>query len=139
MIRVMLVDDDKLARMGLETMLPWKKHGMEVVASAANGAKALEELSRQMIDLVFVDLSMPVMSGLELIEAARARYPRLQYVVLTFHEDFGFVQKALRLGVLDYISKLELENADYDRLCESIAGRMAARAMSSNEIGRAHV
>lgn len=117
MVRVVIVDDDKLARKGLLTMLPWDRYDMVVVGEAANGAKALELLEDIQADLLFVDLTMPVMSGLDFIKAARVRYPDLQFVVLTFHEDFSFVQAALRLGVLDYISKLELENADYDAIC----------------------
>lgn len=127
MIRVMIVDDDKLARLGLETMLPWNRYGMAVVGDAANGAKALELLEDVPVDLLFVDLEMPIMSGLDFIKAARVRYPSLQFVVLTFHEDFACVQAALRLGVLDYISKLELENADYDAICARLAKKFPQR------------
>ena len=127
MIRVFIVDDDKLARMGLETMLPWEKHGMCVVGEAANGAKALDALTITEADLIFVDLSMPVMTGLEFIKAAKGKYPELLYVVLTFHEDFALVQQAMRLGVLDYISKLELEDADYDMLCLRLRQKVEAQ------------
>jgi two-component system, response regulator YesN len=61
-IRVLIVDDDKLARKGLISIMPWSDHGMVVVGEAANGAKALEFLEQHEVDLMFVDLSMPVMS-----------------------------------------------------------------------------
>ncbi|MDR1570487.1 MAG: response regulator [Oscillospiraceae bacterium] len=135
MIRVLIVDDDKLARMGLHAMLPWERYGMRVVADAANGAKALAILQTTPVDLVFVDIAMPVISGLELIRQARVLYPRLHFVALTFHEDFATVQSALRLGVLDYISKLELENANYDAICARIAQKLNAQLAPAEREG----
>lgn len=112
MIRVLVVDDDKLARKGLISIVPWEKCGMKVVGEAANGQKAMEFLEENAVDLAVVDLSMPVMTGLQFIEKSRVRWPKLQYVVLTFHEDFQSVQSALRLGTLDYISKMRLDQQD---------------------------
>nr|WP_238357532.1 helix-turn-helix domain-containing protein [Cohnella zeiphila] len=96
--------------------MPWSAHGMVVAGEAANGAKALEFLEEHEVDLLFVDLSMPVMSGLELIQAARRRYPNLRSVVLTFHEEFEHVQTAYRMGVLDYISKARMDVEDNEQI-----------------------
>ncbi len=116
MIRVLIVDDDKLARKGLISIMPWQAYGMQIVGEAANGAKALEFLGGHETDLAFVDLAMPIMSGLELMQTARGKYPRLRFVVLTFHEDFELVQSAFRLGALDYISKIRMETEDCNAL-----------------------
>jgi two-component system, response regulator YesN len=124
-IRVLIVDDDKLARKGLISIMPWSAHGMIVTGEAANGAKALEFLEQQEVDLMFVDLSMPVMSGIELIQAARKKHPNLRSVVLTFHEEFEHVQTAYRLGVLDYISKVRLELEDDEQILERIRQKLA--------------
>lgn len=124
MIRVLIVDDDKLARKGLISIMPWSSHDMEVVGEAANGAKALEFLDENPVDLMFVDLAMPVMSGIELIQEARKLYPNLRYVVLTFHEDFEYVQTTFRLGVLDYISKVRLEMEDYEQIFDRIRQKL---------------
>lgn len=125
MIRVLIVDDDKLARKGLISIMPWSEHGMMVAGEAANGAKALEFLEQHTVDLMFVDLSMPVMSGIELIQAARIKHPSLRSVMLTFHEDFENVQKAYRLGVLDYISKVRLELEDDEQILKRIRHKLA--------------
>lgn len=116
MIRVLIADDDKLARMGLISLIPWEKCGMTVVGEVSNGERALAFLENHQVDLCVVDLAMPVMTGLEFIQQARIKYPRLQYVVLSFHEDFENVQAALRLGTLDYISKMRLDQKD----CEEV-------------------
>nr|WP_255654602.1 response regulator [Cohnella sp. REN36] len=121
----MIVDDDKLARKGLISIMPWSAHGMTVAGEAANGAKALEFLDQQAADLLFVDLSMPVMSGLELIQAARGKYPDLRFVMLTFHEEFEHVQAAYRMGVLDYISKARMELEDNEQILARIRHKLA--------------
>ncbi len=127
MYKVLIIDDDKLARNGLISMVPWDKYGLEVVGDVANGLLALEFLKTHEVDLAFVDLSMPVLSGMDFIREARKLYPDLQYVVLTFHEDFENVQNALRFGVLDYISKLRLEEMVGDEVFGRI-GRLLKEA-----------
>ncbi|GLX67155.1 response regulator [Paenibacillus glycanilyticus] len=124
MIRVLIVDDDKLARKGLISIMPWANHDMVVVGEAANGAKALEFMERHQVDLMFVDLSMPVMSGMELLQVTRQRYPDLRTVILSFHEEFENVQTAYRMGVLDYISKVRLESEDDEQILRRIEQQM---------------
>ncbi|MFC4809720.1 response regulator transcription factor [Paenibacillus sp. GCM10023250] len=128
MIRVLIVDDDKLARKGLISILPWAEHDMTVVGEAANGAKALEFMERHEVDLMFVDLSMPVMSGMELLRVARQKFPGLRSVVLSFHEEFENVQTAYRMGVLDYISKVRLESEDDEQILKRIRQQMTSEA-----------
>jgi two-component system, response regulator YesN len=123
MIRVLVVDDDKLVRKGLISAMPWQDFGMQVVGEASNGEKALEFLVSQSVDLLLTDLAMPVMSGIELMRAVRKRYPRLHMVVLTLHQDFEFIQEALRLGAIDYIAKVQLEQEQF----EEVLGRIASR------------
>lgn len=127
MYRVLIIDDDKLARNGLISMVQWEKYGLEVAGDVANGLLALEFLKTHEVDLAFVDLSMPVLSGMDFIREARKLYPKLKYVVLTFHEDFENVQNALRCGVLDYISKLRLEEMVGDEVFSRI-GRLMKEA-----------
>nr|WP_306812788.1 response regulator [Paenibacillus soyae] len=120
----MIVDDDKLARKGLISIMPWSKHDMTVVGEAANGAKALEFMEQHEVDLMFVDLSMPVMSGMELLQVTRQRFPSLRSVILSFHEEFENVQSAYRMGVLDYISKVRLESEDDEQILKRIQQQM---------------
>lgn len=112
MIKVLVIDDDKLARKGLISIVPWEDCRMAVVGEAANGEKALEFLETNEVDLCVVDIAMPIMTGLEFIGKSKAVYPNMQYIVLSFHEDFDNVQAALRLGTLDYISKMRLDQQD---------------------------
>ncbi|MFC0216722.1 response regulator [Paenibacillus chartarius] len=124
-IRVLVVDDDKLVRKGLISAMPWSEFGMEVVGEASNGEKALDYLQEHDVDLLLTDLAMPVMSGIELMRIVRKRYPRLHIVVLTLHQDFEYVQEALRLGAIDYIAKVQLERERFEEVLERISTRIA--------------
>jgi len=126
MIRVLIVDDDKLARLGLRSMIPWERYGMEVAGEAANGKDALELLRTSPVDLVFVDISMPVLNGIEMIKQAQQEFENIDYVVLSFHEEFEYVRYALQLGVLDYISKDKTETENYDEIMLRICKRLSA-------------
>lgn len=123
MIRVLVVDDDKLVRKGLISMMPWSRFGMEVVGEASNGEKALRFLEANDVELMLTDLGMPVLSGMELMRVVRGRFPELPVVVLTLHQDFEYIQEALRLGAIDYIAKVELEKEQL----EDVLGRIAER------------
>ncbi|GGG04714.1 response regulator [Paenibacillus aceti] len=124
MYRVLIVDDDRLARKGIISMLPWEKYGMVVAGEAQNGAKALEFLQNHPVDLLFVDIDMPVMGGISLMEKCHLLYPHLLFIVLTFHEEFHYAQSALRIGAIDYISKLEMESTDCDELLHRISQKV---------------
>lgn len=114
MIRAVVVDDEKLVRKGIISLIDWASFGIVMVGEAADGRSALELLERVEVDLLFTDITMPGMSGFDLIKQVRQRFPRIRSVVLTCHHEFDFVQEALRLGSIDYIVKtlLELDNAD---------------------------
>lgn len=123
MIKILIVEDDKLARKGLVSIMPWDKYDMHIVGEASNGKSALSFLDENEVDLVITDISMPVMSGFEFICEAKLRYPKLMFVILTLHESFDYAQQAIRLDVLDYISKIQLEEENYDSILGNIYTR----------------
>jgi two-component system, response regulator YesN len=123
-IRALIVDDEKLVRQGMIAIMPWKEHNIEVAGDVNSGEKALEFLQRHKINLLITDLAMPVMSGLELIRKVKALYPDIWIVVLTFHQDFDLVQEALRLGVIDYILKTQLEKEQMSDVLARIVSRI---------------
>lgn len=129
MIKVLVVDDDHLVRKGFISMMPWKEHGLEVVGEAGNGRQALEFLQENPVDLLVTDLAMPVMTGIELMRQAKERFPDVLTVVLTFHQDFELIQETLRLGALDYITKVELE----DERMDEVLGRVSRRIREALE------
>ncbi|RAP73670.1 response regulator [Paenibacillus montanisoli] len=125
MIRAILVDDEHIVRKGLIHILPWQKHGMEVAADFEGGEKALAWMENEHVDLLVTDLSMPGMSGFDLIRTVKERFPNTETAILTCHQDFQYVQDALRLGAIDYIVKTELDDDKLDRLFGRIAEKLA--------------
>lgn len=132
MYKVLIIDDDKLARKGLISMVKWEDYGLTVVGDVANGMQALQFLENNQVDLAFVNLSMPVLSGMDFIRESSQKFPKVKYVILTFHEDFENVQNALRHGAIDYISKLRLEEMDNEKVFARI-GRLMRETSESEK------
>ncbi len=140
MIKAVVVDDERLVRKGFISLIDWSSFGVVIVGEAGDGNAALTLLREQEADLLFVDLTMPGMSGFELIRQVRQRYPAIRCVVLTCHHEFDYVQEALRLGAVDYIVKtlLEVENADETirRLVERVKWEDSTRELLSRGEGK---
>lgn len=129
MLKILIVDDDILTRQGIRTLMPWQKHQMEIIGEAANGKEALAFLKCRHVDLALVDLDMPIMNGTAFIREAKTLYPDLQYVVLTVHTEFSYVQEALRLGAIDYIAKTQFDQENFDQILERIRTGIARKAL----------
>lgn len=128
MIRALIVDDEKLARKGFISIVPWEQFHIQVAGEAANGKLALDFMQQHEIDLLFLDLTMPVMNGIELMKEVKRTSPSTKMVVLTCHQDFDYIQEALRLGALDYIVKTQLDTEKID----DILGRIVERFQSED-------
>ena len=109
MIRVMLVDDHALVRMGFSMLLADAQ--VEVVAEAGNGEQACQDYARVKPDVVVMDLSMPGMGGLEALRRLLAQDPKARVLVLSAHEDTAHPQRALRAGALGYLAKRSAPDA----------------------------
>lgn len=105
MERTILIADDeysarKMLRMHLERL-----GGYTVVAEAANGQKALELFRSLSPDILITDIQMPIMNGLDLVEAIRREKENQIVIILSCYESFLYAQRAIRLGVRDYLVK----------------------------------
>lgn len=104
-VKVLLADDEPFITKGLQMLIDWEAEGCEIAAICENGAEALKVIESKEIDLAIVDIRMPEMNGLDLIKTAKEKYPDLSFVILSGYNDFEYAQKALRLGVTDYLLK----------------------------------
>lgn len=127
MLKILIVDDDALTRKGIRLLMPWKQHNMEIVGEASNGRLALDFLKSNDVDLALVDIDMPVMNGISFIETAAGLYPQLNYVVLTIHTEFEYIQNVLRLGAIDYIAKTQFDQENFDQILERINSSIAKK------------
>lgn len=122
-IRVLLVDDQRLFRDGLSTLLSVRPE-IEVIGEAANGLEALERVARLKPQVVLMDLKMPILNGVEAIRRLRGAHPEVRTVALTTFDDDEDIFEALRAGALGYL----LKDVSADTLVEAV--HAAARGES---------
>jgi two-component system response regulator YesN len=105
MIRVLIAEDESIARRGLVENVDWDGSGIELTAAAENGMEAYLMAQEFTPDIIVTDICMPVMNGLELIEKLRQEMPSIRYIILSAHEEFAWAQQAIRFGVDNYVVK----------------------------------
>jgi two-component system invasion response regulator UvrY len=104
MIRILLVDDHPVVRQGIRTILVERLRGA-VVGEAANAEAALRQVADGGWDVVVADISLPGMSGLDLIKELQRTYPSLPALVLSMHPAAQFARRALKAGAAGYLTK----------------------------------
>lgn len=103
-LRVLIVDDHAVVREGIARILGATGEGW-TVGEASGGFQALDWLRQQRADVAIVDLSMPGMSGLELVKRIRAEFGRLPVLVLSMHAEEQYAMRAFKAGANGYITK----------------------------------
>ncbi|RCK79107.1 MAG: DNA-binding response regulator, LuxR family [Candidatus Ozemobacter sibiricus] len=104
MIRVLVVDDHPLLRKGLcETAA--ETTDIQVVGEAADGAAALQWLDQHPCDVVTLDLSLPGLHGLDVLEQIRARHKGVNVLVMTMHAEEHYAARAFKLGAAGFLPK----------------------------------
>ncbi len=128
-IRVMVVDDSAVVR-GLISRQLNAEAGMGVVATAANGELALAELARREIDVVVLDIEMPVMDGLTALGEIVARYPAVRVVMASTltRRNAEISMRALHLGASDYVAKPETGLGAAEEFRHELAAKIRALA-----------
>ncbi|MCI8517080.1 MAG: response regulator [Hungatella sp.] len=109
MYRVILIDDEPLILAGIASLICWEDHECAIVGEATNGHTAIDLILEARPDIVITDIRMPVMNGLEVIEACKRQGCEFSFICLTNLEDFQLAKQALRLGATDYLVKLDLQ------------------------------
>ena len=122
-IRILLADDHAVLRAGLRAIINTQPD-MEVVGEAADGKEAIEQLQQLNPDLVVLDLTMPGLGGLSALSIIRERAPKTKVLVLTMHDDEGYVRRVLEAGGSGYVVK---KAADTELL-------LAIRAVKRGEV-----
>lgn len=108
LLKVFLVDDESIVISDLSTLIDWKAGGFEIVGWANSAEQALKQIPQKNPDLIFMDVSLPTMDGLELSEQLRKMLPNITIIILSGYRDFSYAQRAINVGVLTYLVKHEL-------------------------------
>ncbi|MDD6188491.1 MAG: helix-turn-helix domain-containing protein [Clostridiales bacterium] len=104
-LRVLLVDDEIMIREGFKRLFDWEAHDCEVVGEAADGMEALAQIDSLRPDIAIMDINIPIMNGLKVIQLSRIKHPDTAFVIVSGYDDFSYCREALRLQITDYILK----------------------------------
>jgi DNA-binding NarL/FixJ family response regulator len=128
-IKVMLVDDQMLLREGLKTILSFQED-MEVTAEAENGQTAIELIKQSKIDVILMDIQMPVLNGVEATSIIKRDFPNTAIIILTTFDDDDFIIDALSKGADGYL----LKDIDAAHLVESIRDAHRGQMMLPSKV-----
>lgn len=132
MMNILIVDDQKNIRDGLQAMLHQFPMQMDHIFCAANGIEALQMLREQSIQLVITDIRMPDMDGLTLMGQTREQRIIVDYLILSGYSDFAYAQKAIALGAKGYLLK-PVKREDLQSAVEHVMQEIRTRqALSQN-------
>ncbi len=115
MYKVLIADDEDIICRGLAGMVS-KHPRLQVVATAEDGEIAFKKAQEEKPDLMFVDINMPFLNGLDFIRQIKEVLPEVVIIIVSGYDDFEYVQKALHLGVTDYLLKPIMEEDFFDVL-----------------------
>lgn len=130
MIRVFLTDDHTILRDGIRALLSLQPD-LEVVGEASNGEELLSQLATTPVDVVLIDINMPVMDGFTTMGHLRESYPDVRVLVLSMLDHESYVNRMLEAGADGYV----LKNADIAEISHAIRTVAGGRPFLCTEIG----
>jgi len=139
MIQIMLVDDDAFFHSMFENLLKWSNFGCELAYHAYDGQKAIDILNTSNVDLMFTDMSMPAVDGVELIQYASKFYPDVKCVALSSYDDFNYVKESLTCGAMDYILKHMLTRESIENIITKYAQEYREKKLRYDNASRMNI
>jgi DNA-binding NarL/FixJ family response regulator len=114
-IRVIIADDHALFRAGVKTALSVKKD-VNLIAEADNGMQLLNLLKHMEVDVILLDIQMPIMDGIATLPEIRKLYPGVKVIILSMHNDHSMISKLMEIGANSYLTK----NTDSENIYNAI-------------------
>lgn len=115
MFKVLIIEDEEIIRKGLKYTVDWLRLECVVVGEAENGKEGMDRIKELEPDIVLLDINMPMMNGLELLEATADDY-LFSTIIISGYDDFAYAKKAIKYGVEMYL----LKPVDHHKLNEAI-------------------
>jgi two-component system response regulator YesN len=104
-LKVLLVDDEYWVRRLLKRCIDWNSIGLDIVGEASSGEDAIELVDKIQPDIIFTDICMSSLDGIDFADCVIQKYPGTKIVVLTGYDDFKYAQRSIRSGIKDYLLK----------------------------------
>ena len=123
LLKVLIVDDEYLIRSLIRMRINWEENGMEIVGEAGCPDEAMKLVEEVKPDIIFTDICMPKLDGIDFADRVLEKHPEIRIAVITGHDDFSFMQRSIRAGIVDYLMKpIQADEllAATKRMCDSI-------------------
>ena len=139
MYRVVIIDDDEWILRGIECTFPWAEYGFCVEASFTEPKELFDYLKKNRADVIFTDIKMPGITGLELIEGIREDLGlrHILFIIISAYDDYDFMRKAINLGVVDYCRK-PIRREAADSILRELSQRLARGRKEEKPANIAH-
>jgi len=118
-MKLLIVDDGHYIVEYLKHLLDWKSFGIEYVQTSTNSIEAMQILNANDIDILISDIRMPEVSGIDLLEHIHQQKLKTKVIFLSGYSQFDYAQKAIRLGILDYLLK-PVDKEDMEKSIEKV-------------------
>lgn len=125
-MKIAIIDDEPLVRLGLQSMLRREELGYELIGEAANGRQGLDLIIEGDPDIVITDMKMPVLDGLEMMRLASQAGRHPKYIVLSGYDEFRLVKQAMKQGAEEYLMKLDLESKTLEDILAAVREKIMA-------------
>ena len=119
-LRLVIVDDEELAIQNLEEQIEAINGPYRIVGTARNGVQAWELLQKVKPDVAFVDIKMPVLTGLELAKKIKDEHMKTEVVLVSAYQEFEYAKQGIELGICQYILKHEVGGTSLSKLLEQL-------------------
>ncbi len=116
MKNILIVDDEYPAVYRIRNLVDYRNLDFQIIGEASNGQEAIEFLSKHPTDIIFTDVEMPKMNGIELATHVKKQFPHIKVVIMSNYSDFDYVKNAFTANVVDYILKCDLTSDSLSKL-----------------------
>lgn len=130
MFKVLLVDDEPLTFIGLKKIFNWQTWGFEIIGETTNPYEAIDLIKSLHPDVVFIDIRMPELSGIDIMRKIREENIDTEFVVVSGYAEFSYAQQAIKYGAFDYCLKpinIDQEDNLLQRLFEHLISKKLKR------------
>ncbi|WP_410771378.1 response regulator [Fontibacillus sp. BL9] len=134
-LKVLIVDDEHLIRNLLRMRIDWEKQGLMIVGEASNAHEALDMVDELRPDIIFTDIYMPYINGIEFSGKVLEKYPDIKIVVVTGHDEFEYAQQSIKIGIFDFILK-PIHASDLLQVTDKLKHKIDEERMRDQELER---
>lgn len=128
MKKVLIVEDELLARTGLRQLVNWQQLDLELLEDAKDGQEAMERISANRPDIILLDLNLAPVNGLQVLEYINTHGFICKVIVISCNEEFDIVKEAMKAGAFDYLRKMNLSAEELTETLKKCLGAMGEGA-----------